>query len=306
MHIQPYLNFNGRADEAIEFYKRALGATVVRLMRYKDNPQPGMGQPGIDPEKVMHAELRIGETIIMLSDGGCREVPPFEGVSLVLFVPDAAAAEQAFAALSEGGEAQMPLTKTFFSPSFGMAADRFGMSWMIFAGSGSGTGAAAASDNAFVISRTFKAPRELVWKAWTERGALVQWWGPKGFDIGVADLDFRPGGAFHYSMRTPDSHEMWGKFAYHDIAAPDWLVFSNSFSDKGGGVTRHPMCANWPLEVSNVLTLEERDGKTTLTLRGVPRNASEEERKTFDQSHNNLREGFAGTFDRLEEYLAKS
>jgi PhnB protein len=138
MHIQPYLNFNGRADEAFDFYKRALGATVVRLMRFKDNPQPETGQPVTDPEKVMHAELRIGETTILASDGGCREDSRFEGVSLALFVSDDAEAGRVFAALAEGGQVQMPLGPTFFSSAFGMVTDRFSMMWMVIVDSGSG------------------------------------------------------------------------------------------------------------------------------------------------------------------------
>ncbi|SFK57796.1 VOC family protein [Methylocapsa palsarum] len=138
MHIHTYLNFNGRADEAIEFYKRALGATVVRLMRYKDNPQSGMGQPVADPDKVMHAELRIGETTLLASDGGCREVSGFEGVSLSLFVSDDIEAGRVFAALAEGGQVQMPLTPTFFSSGFGMLTDRLGISWMVMTQCGSG------------------------------------------------------------------------------------------------------------------------------------------------------------------------
>jgi PhnB protein len=138
MHIQPYLNFNGRADEAIEFYKGALGATVVRLMRFKDNPQPMAGQPVADPDKVMHAELRIGETTILASDGGCREGSRFEGVSLSLFASDEAEAGRVFAALADGGEVQMPLGPTFFSSAFGMVTDRFGMMWMVMVDSGSG------------------------------------------------------------------------------------------------------------------------------------------------------------------------
>ena len=101
----------------------------------------------------------------------------------------------------------------------------------------------------FVISREFKAPRELVWEAWTERDRLTQWFGPKGFMMSAAKLDFRPGGSFHYSMRTPDGKEMWGKFVYREIVAPEKIVLVNSFSDAGGGLTRHPFSPAWPLEM---------------------------------------------------------
>ncbi len=134
MQIQPYLLFDGRCEEAIEFYRRALGAEVTMLMRHKDSPeppQPGMVPPGSE-NKVMHASFRIGDSAVMASDGHCRGKPHFEGFSLNINVPDAATADRVFNALADGGEVRMPLAKTFFSPRFGMVADRFGVSWMIY------------------------------------------------------------------------------------------------------------------------------------------------------------------------------
>ena len=129
MHLQPYLFFEGRCDEAVEFYRDALGAEVTILMRYKEGPEPC--SPGTE-EKVMHASLRIGDTIVSASDGRCSGKASFQGFALSLTVPNAAEAERQFAALSAGGQVQMPLTKTFFSPSFGMVADRFGVFWMVY------------------------------------------------------------------------------------------------------------------------------------------------------------------------------
>lgn len=134
MQVQPYLFFEGRCEEAIEFYRRALGAEVKMLMRYKDSPeppQPGMLPPGSE-SKVMHAELRIGDTAVLASDGNGSGQQAFGGFSLSITVRDVAAADRLFAALAEGGQVQMPLAKTFFSPRFGMVADRFGVSWMIY------------------------------------------------------------------------------------------------------------------------------------------------------------------------------
>ena len=133
MTVQPYLNFDGRCEEALEFYGRALGAEVTMLMRYKDSPEPsapGMVPPGAE-SKIMHASLRIGGTMLMASDCHCTGQPSFQGISLALSPLTVAAAERAFAALAEGGQVQMPLTKTFFSPSFGVLTDRFGVCWMI-------------------------------------------------------------------------------------------------------------------------------------------------------------------------------
>jgi PhnB protein len=134
--VQPYLFFEGRCEEALEFYRRALGAVVDACMRFADSPappQPGMCPPGSD-NKVMHASFHIGETILMASDGRCTGKPAFQGFSLSLIVPTEAEANQFFAALADGGQVQMPLAKTFFSARFGMVADRFGVSWMILAG----------------------------------------------------------------------------------------------------------------------------------------------------------------------------
>lgn len=133
MSVQPYLFFDGRAEEAIEFYKHALGAQVNALLRFKDSPepaQPGMVPPGSE-DKVMHASLRVGETTILASDGRCQGQPSFQGFALVVTARDEAEADRLFAALGEGGKVQMPLAKTFFSPRFGMVADRFGVSWMV-------------------------------------------------------------------------------------------------------------------------------------------------------------------------------
>jgi len=134
MQTQPYLFFEGRCEEAIEFYKKALGAEVTMLMRYKDSPEPpkpGMIPPGSE-NKVMHSSLRIGDTMVMASDGRCQVRPSFQGFSLCLTVRNEAEADRAFAALADGGQVQSPLTKTFFSPRFGMVADRFGVGWMVF------------------------------------------------------------------------------------------------------------------------------------------------------------------------------
>jgi PhnB protein len=132
MQVQPYLFFDGRCEEAIEFYEAVFGAKVDMLMRFKDNPepQPGMCPPGAE-NKVMHAALRIGETVVMASDGMAKGQPEFKGVSLSVNAATEAEADRMFAALGKGGQVQMPQSKTFFSPRFGMVADKFGVSWMI-------------------------------------------------------------------------------------------------------------------------------------------------------------------------------
>ena len=133
MKVQPYLFFDGRCEEAIEFYRQALSAELLMMMRFKDSPDPpppGMVPPGSE-NKIMHASMRLGETEVMASDGSCMGKPSFQGVSLSLSVSSEAEADRLFSVLGEGGQVQMPIGKTFFSPRFGMVADRFGVSWMI-------------------------------------------------------------------------------------------------------------------------------------------------------------------------------
>ncbi|MGH8489217.1 MAG: VOC family protein [Gammaproteobacteria bacterium] len=132
--VQPYLFFDGRCEEALEFYRKALDAEVTMLMHFKDSPDPTMAH--VPDNKVMHASFRIGETTVMASDGRCGGQPSFEGFALSLSVPTVAGADRLFAALANGGQVQMPLAKTFFSPRFGMVSDRFGVSWMILVTTG--------------------------------------------------------------------------------------------------------------------------------------------------------------------------
>ena len=133
MQVQAYLFFAGRCEEAVEFYKKALGAEVEMIMRFKDSPeppQPGMVPPGSE-NKIMHVSFRIGDSMVMASDGRCEGAPSFQGFSLSLTVANEAEADRKFAALAEGGQVQMPLSKTFWSPRFGIVSDRFGVGWMI-------------------------------------------------------------------------------------------------------------------------------------------------------------------------------
>jgi len=133
MKVQHYLFFEGRCEEALEFYRSKLGAEITMLMRFKESPEPhspGSLPPGAE-NKVMHSSFRIGETELMASDGRCSGKPSFQGVSLALGADNDADAERYFAALADGGQVQQPLIKTFFSSRFGMVADRFGVAWMV-------------------------------------------------------------------------------------------------------------------------------------------------------------------------------
>ena len=132
MQVQSYLFFNGRCEEAIEFYKKTLGAKVEMLMRFKESPEKNPNCTPADDNKIMHAAFKIGDTMVMGSDGmAAGGKPEFKGFSLTVSAKDDAEAEKTFAALSDGGKVEMPLTKTFFSSKFGMLNDKFGIGWMV-------------------------------------------------------------------------------------------------------------------------------------------------------------------------------
>lgn len=159
----------------------------------------------------------------------------------------------------------------------------------------------------FVITREFNAPRDLVWKAWTELDQLMQWFGPKDFTMPKATLDFQPGGLFHYCLNTPDGKELWGRFVYREIVPPTKLVWMNSFSDKDGGITSHPFTKDaWPRELLTVVTFAEQAGKTTVTVNWLPFDATDEERRVFEAARSGMAAGWGGTMERFETYVAKT
>jgi len=168
-----------------------------------------------------------------------------------------------------------------------------------------GTGS-NGTEHELVITRVFDAPRDLVFRALTEPERLRHWWGPKGFTWVSCTLDLRPGGMFHYCMRSPGGQDTWGKWVYREIVPPERIVFVSSFADERGNTVRAPFNAEWSLETLTTLTLAEHEGKTALTLRGGPINATEVERKTFDDGRQSVRQGFAGTWDKLDEYLREN
>jgi len=157
----------------------------------------------------------------------------------------------------------------------------------------------------FVFTRVIDASRERVWQAFTESERLMQWWGPAGFTMLAANVDLRPGGAFHYGMRAPDGSEVWGKWVYREIVPPERLTVIASFSDEAADITRHPYSPDWPLELLSTMTLIEHEGRTTVTVQAVPHSATEIERRTFEDARDSMDEGYTGTLDKLAEYLAK-
>lgn len=156
----------------------------------------------------------------------------------------------------------------------------------------------------FRISRTFNAPRALVFRTMTETEHLQHWWGPKGCQIEVASNDVRPGGIFHYCMRFAGGFAMWGRFVYREIVAPERLVYVNGFADADGNAAPNPMSPDWPMEMLITIALDEENGKTVLTLVSHPINPTEAERATFKAGHESMQGGFGGMYDVYEEYLA--
>ena len=161
-------------------------------------------------------------------------------------------------------------------------------------------------DREFVMSRTFDAPRDLVWRAWTDQKHLAGWWGPKGFTVKSLALDLRPGGTMLYCLGMPTGAEMWGLFRFREIVPQRKLVFINSFSNAKGEITRHFANEVWPLEMQTTVTFEENAGKTTVTVHWVPINATAEERKTFDDNRPSMTAGWTGTMDQLAAHLARA
>lgn len=158
----------------------------------------------------------------------------------------------------------------------------------------------------FVITRVFDAPRERVWKAWTDAAELKQWWGPSGFTVHTCKVDLRPGGVFHYGMKAPDGTEVWGKFVYREIDAPRRLVCLVSFSDPQAGVIRHPWSGDWPLYMHSTVTFDEQGRKTKVTVQWLPYEATDAERRAFEEGRDSMKQGWGGTLDQLTTYLSKA
>jgi uncharacterized protein YndB with AHSA1/START domain len=157
----------------------------------------------------------------------------------------------------------------------------------------------------FVITRTLDAPRELVFKVWTDGEHLKNWFGPKGATIISSKNDFRPGGMYHYGMTTPDGTELWGRWVYREIDPPNKFVFVNSFSDPEGGLAGAPFPGDWPREMLSTITFIEFEGKTTVTIEWAPLNATEREAEFFQSMHESMNQGWGGTLDQLADYVGQ-
>ena len=159
------------------------------------------------------------------------------------------------------------------------------------------------SKQELVIQREIKAPKKLVFEAFTQAEHLQHWWGPVGMKLEIISLDVRPNGKFHYKMEAPNGHAMYGIFKYLEIQAPDKIVFINAFADEKGNAIKAPFDMDFPLEIKNTWTFEEKEGITTLSLRGNPLEATPAQLEVYAAMTQSMNEGFGKTFDQLDVYL---
>lgn len=156
----------------------------------------------------------------------------------------------------------------------------------------------------FTLTRTLDAPRDLVWKVWTQPEHLGKWFSPKGYGILKADMDFRVGGIYHYGLRTPDGKPFWGRWQFREITAPERFELIQCFSDEHGGVSRHPFAPVWPQYMLSTFTFVAQGDKTLFTLAWLPHDASEIELKAFEAGRAGMTQGWGGTLEQLTAYLA--
>jgi uncharacterized protein YndB with AHSA1/START domain len=156
----------------------------------------------------------------------------------------------------------------------------------------------------FVMSRTVKAPRQLVWEVYTQKEHLEKWFGPPGFIVKIPTMEFRPGGMMHYYMDVPNAGKMWGKWIFKEIVPIEKLVNIVSFSDEQAGYSRHPMAPTWPVETESTMLMEDMGDETKITIYWKAIHASKDECELFDNSHDNMNQGMSGTFAQLDTYLA--
>jgi uncharacterized protein YndB with AHSA1/START domain len=162
------------------------------------------------------------------------------------------------------------------------------------------------SGREFVVTRTFDAPRDLVWKAFTEPERMAKWWGPPGSSVGRYTMDFQPGGRYHFSMIFPQGEEMWGLFVYQEISPIDRLVYHHSFSDAEGKIAASPFGGPWPARLHTTMTFVDKDGGTEFTLRQFPLDAMADEEEAFLALFEGMSHGWGGTLDRLEAFLKEN
>jgi len=271
----------GTGDHAMHGRFTYVEVTPPERLVIVDTRTDAAGEPLVDD--AFPAELRYEVGFVEASGGttvSLRVTPVHAG----------AAAQAAF-------EAHMDGLGGGFRGAFEKLAEHLG------ALQGHVVAAPSPQRRAFVYTRTVEAPRDLVFRAWTEREHLARWWGPTGMEVRVLHADVRPGGTFHYSMEQ-GGRLMWGRFAYREIVPPERLVYVNSFADAEGNVAPMPFFDGFPAEILHTVTFEEAEGRTTITLHAVPLDATPAEQASFEGLFTSMAGGFGGTFDQLAAHLA--
>jgi len=241
------------------------------------------------PNAAHYEEIVEGERIVYTNGGGRDGGTGVHFRATVTFV-------------AKGEQTEITLRSTFSTPAERDRVVReFGA---IEGGRQTLSRLAALVEGDFLISRLVDAPREKVWRCWVEPERLAAWFGPKGFETIAANLDFRPGGTYHYGIRG-DGLDLWGKWTFREIDAPARLVFVSAFSDKDGGPGRHPMAPTWPAQMLTTVDLAEVGPKTLITIRWSPLDATDTERQTFTDGMASMTQGWGGTFERLDAYLSE-
>jgi uncharacterized glyoxalase superfamily protein PhnB/uncharacterized protein YndB with AHSA1/START domain len=300
MKLVTYLTFDGTCEEAFRHYEKVLGGKITMLMRGAEAP-PVAAMPAEFANRVMHAQLEVEGNLLMGADGCPDRTTTPQGFCAHVSIDEPAEAERIFRELGVDGAVTMAMGETFWARRFGMFTDRFGVPWMV--NCNRPMDRPETQGKPFIVERTFDVARDQLWSALTMRERLQAWWGPKGASITEADLDFRPGGMFHYGMRFEGSM-LWGRFVIREITAPERLVFVNSFSDPERGLARHPKAPEWPIELHTTITLTA-DGprRTTLEVQWIPIYPTSAEQKAFDAGHESMKQGWSGSLDRLSAHL---
>jgi uncharacterized protein YndB with AHSA1/START domain len=255
--------------------------------------------------RIVYLEVAAPERLRYKHVGG-KDTEPVDFEVLVTFEPDGGSVERTrvtMRSIFTSPEALEFVVRTYGAIEGGKQTFARLAEYVRAAGSAE----ADAFNRPFVISRVFRAPRELVFDAWTKREHLIHWMGPKGTRITKSALDLRPGGMFHYGMQSPDGTALWGKWLFREIVRPERLVVVVTFSDENGGITRHPFAPGWPLETLSTMTFDEHagiGGGTTVVLRWLPHDASDAERQFFAASHPGMEQGWSGTLEQFAAYLA--
>jgi PhnB protein len=297
--IESYLNFNGNTEEAFEFYKSVFGGEFSSLVRFRDMPMVGVTIPDAAAGKVMHISLPIGENTLMATDileSQGMELRQGNNVNLFIAVDNREEADRIFAALSAGGAIDMPMADQIWGDYYGSFRDKFGVLWMI------NCPIPQTNKKELKISRVVNAPRDIVWRAWTDPELIKAWWGPKTYTSPFAKFELWPGGKYLYCMRSPEGKDIWSAGTIREVVPQQRLVMTDSFSDSEGNIVNaayYDMNADYPLESVVIVQLEDEGDQTRMTME------YEDVTAMPDDDLEGMKQGWNEMFDKLDVLLKK-